>query len=404
MTEPTEPTVPDDREDRAEQAFREGLRQHAEAPLFQPLQPPRPARGRVAMPRWLPLVAAVAVIAAVAVPFAIGRFGGGASTSAVPGAAAEGAPDDTATASRAPTVAARPGWRWESYRVLSYQVPDYWVYAYAPSTDWCSAPPPQPVSRPFVALAPELRATRGILCQRNLPEQQLQMFVTVRAVGATDRGWDLPSGWTATTSKEVAGYLVEVVHTESFAQVAAQIVDSVRPLSGSDPNGCPAQSTLEVGASAATVGRNNLDRVSLCQYDLGVTPAQLVASTLLDRARGRDVAKSLAAAPKGSGPDDRSCTSPGGMAALARLWRGSEVTDVVLRYSGCQGNGIVDASGSRRLTEDACHAVLQEPLVFVSGNGQAAKLCAPSDDVPGAVPSVASSSAVQPSAKPTPSR
>ena len=34
-------------------------------------------------------------------------------------------------------MAASGGWRWESYKVLSYQVPTTWGYGYAPDTAWC---------------------------------------------------------------------------------------------------------------------------------------------------------------------------------------------------------------------------------------------------------------------------
>ena len=390
MTEPRD-------DDRAEQAFRDALREHAEEPQFEPLElpaAPHAARGR--LPRWLPVAAAVVLVAAVAIPLALSQFQGGSRNFAVPANAPERVPGDAATGTPRPVASARPGWRWESYRVLSYQVPQYWAYGYAPVSDWCTGRT-QREAAPFVDLAPGKRIVAQILCPRDIPAERMQTFVSVRAVGAPDRGWDLPAGW-KTATKELNGYLVEVVYTDELATVAEQIVASVRPMGDVDPNGCAATSTLTVGSGpAAPADQDPPERVSLCQYDLDVAPAQLLASKLLTGTDGHEVAGALAAAPAGSGPDDPSCTSAGNTAALARLWRGTVAADVVVRYSGCRGNGIVDGAGSRQLTEDACQQVLQTPLVFTAGHGEAAKLCAqPPPEVAGPQPS-----AVPPSAKPT---
>ncbi len=375
MTDPTPPTGPaDDRDDRAARAFRDALRQHAEEPEFTPLESPTAGRRRAGLPRWVPVAAAVVLVAAVAIPLVIGQFRG-SERSRVPAAApAERAPADSATAQSRPTTPARSGWRWESYRVLSYQVPDYWGYGYAPRVDWCAGRTDRHPG-PFVDLAPERRVVAAIACPRELPVEQLQTFVSVRPVDATDRGWELPVGW-AVLSRELAGYLVEVVHTDALATVADQIIASVRPLADVDPNGCPARSALEVDP-AGVAADPGPERVSLCQYDLGTSPAQLLASKPLDPEEGRAVTAALAKAPRGSGPDDASCTSPGDTGVLVRQWRGPDAAEVAVRYSGCRGNGIVDRATSRTLTRDACQAVLQPPLVFTTGHGRAGALCAP---------------------------
>lgn len=371
----TERNMPDkDRGDRAEQAFRDALRQHADQPDFQPLEPPVPARGRTALPRWLPAAAAVVLVAAVAIPLAISQFRGSSPSLAVPAAAPESGPSDAASG---PTLASRPGWRWESYRVLSYQVPDRWGYGYAPRADWC-ADRAKPPAEPFVAFAAERVPIRAIGCLGDLPAAYLQTFVSVRPVDQTDRGWKLPAGWTATTSAELDGYVVEVVHTDAFASVAKQIVASVRPIGAIDPNGCPARSTLEPKATDPTVAGRALVPVSLCQYDLTTSPAQLVASKPMADDNARRLMAALAKAPKGSGPDDTSCEAAGDTAVLVRLHDGSIPSlgsDVVVRYSGCRGNGIFTATGSRELTAEACRAVLQPPLIFTTGQGRASTLC-----------------------------
>ncbi len=377
----TERNLPDkDRDDRAERAFRDALRQHADEPDFQPLEPPIVVHDRKGLPRWLPAAAAVVLVAAVAIPLAISQFRGGSPTSGVPAAAPERGPSDAASG---PTMASRPEWRWESYRVLSYQVPDRWGYAYAPRADWC-ADRPKPPSEPFVALAADRMPIRAVGCLGDLPGEYLQTFVSVRPVDQTDRGWKLPAGWTATVSTEVDGYVVEVVHTDAYASVAKQIVASVRPIGEVDPNGCPARSDLQPKASRPTTAGRALVPVTLCQYDLTTSPAQLVASkpvtdddNRLDY-NARRLMAALAKAPKGSGPDDRSCEAGGDTAVLVRLHDGSTPelgSEVVVRYSGCRGNGIFAATGSRTLTSEVCHAVLQPPLIFTTGHGPAGELC-----------------------------
>lgn len=408
----TERNTPDkDRGDRAERAFRDALRHHADEPDFQPLEPPTPARARSGLPRWLPAAAAAVLVAAVAIPLAITQLRGNSPSSAVPAAAPERGPGDTA--SEAPGTTNRPGWRWESYRVLSYQVPDRWGYAYAPRADWC-ADRAHPPSEPFVALAAELTPIRAIGCLGDLPASYLQTFVSVRPVDNFNRGWELPAGWRSTTSKAIDGYLVEVVHTKAYASVADQIVASVRAIGEIDPNGCPARSALQPKPGNPAVAGRALVPVSLCQYDLAVSPAQLVASKALadDDERldysARQVMAALAKAPKGSGPDESTCDAAGDTAVLVRLHDGSIPSlgsEVVVRYSGCQGNGIFTASGSHQLTAEACQAVLQRPLIFTTGHGPAGRLCgAPGERTPATPPAPTPSEGpptdVPPSAKP----
>lgn len=406
----TERNTPDeDRGDRAEQAFRDALQQHADEPDFQPLELPKTAASRSGLPRWLPVAAAVVLVAAVALPLAISRFSGSSPSSAVPAAAPESGPSDAASDAEPTVLASRPGWRWESYRVLSYQVPQRWGYAFAPRTDWCAGRAER-LPDAFVALAHELLPVATVACSRNLPATDLQTFVTVRSVTAADRGWDLPEGWTATTSKAVDGYLVEVVHTDAYASVAKQIVASVRPIGVIDPNGCPARSALVPSTSSSSVTGRALVPVSLCQYDLATSPAQLLVSKPLANSgddldyNARQVRAALAKAPAGTGPDDRSCQAAGDTAVLVRLQDDAVPalgSDVVVRYSGCQGNGIFTATGSHKLTFEVCHAVLQRPLIFTKGFGSAAKLCVPPREATeGPAPSAAPSASKSPTATP----
>lgn len=408
MTEPTASTPSGD-DDRAEQAFRDALKQHADEPDFKPLDPPAPGWRRGRLPRWVPVAAAAALVAAVGIPLAIGQLRGGGGPTA-------GVPADARATQAAPTMEAMPapdlrrGWRWESYRVLSYQVPDTWTHGWSPVSDWCTGRPETPQG-PFVDIAPENRPVAMILCPRGITADRLQSFVTVRKAGAINRGWDLPAGWKSAT-KELDGYVVEVVHTEGLATVAEQILASVRPIGAIDPNGCPATSTLvPERRDLSTVGILPTP-VSLCQYDLATSPAQLLASKALsnDDERldhtAREVLARLVQAPKGTGPDDASCDATGDTAVLVRQQDGSNTaigSDIVVRYSGCRGNGVFDGTTQRKLTREVCEAVLQPPLVFTTGHGKAAELCTSEEARGGTLKPTpgSTSTAVAPSGKPT---
>ena len=385
----TERNTPDeDRDDRAERALRDALQQHADEPDFQPMELPKTVVSRSGLPRWLPAAAAVVLVAAVAIPLAISRFSGSSPSSAVPAAAPESGPSDAASNAE-PTASApvsRPGWRWESYRVLSYQVPTTWGYGYAPDTAWCVGEG-RTAYGAIVDMASETRAVPAILCPRAIPLDRLPMFVSVRSAGAADRGWDLPSGW-GVASTELNGYRLEVVHPDKAQEVADEIVASVRPIAEVDPNGCVAAAAPRQSAQIASP-----DRVSLCQYERGVDHP-LLASTVLTGERAANVVDALMRAPVGSGPDGSSCAVEGDVTGetevIARLWQGSNAQDVRVRYAACEGNGITGLGDSRKLTAEACQAIMVPPIAFTSGKEPAAKLCWPAP----------TPSAVAPSTKP----
>jgi len=268
--------------------------------------------------------------------------------------------------------------------VLSYQVPTSWGYGWSPTTDWCTGRPATPAYGAFVDIAPETRAVAMILCPRDIPADRLRMFVSVHAVDAADRGWDLPSGWKV-VSTDLDGYRLEVVHPEDETRVAQEIVASVRPLGTVDPNGCPAAAAIGQVQPPRQPAITDPNRVSLCQYDLAKEPA-LLASKPLTGYEATQVAEALASGRRGSGPDDVSCRAIGDTAVLARLWQGENVQDVFVRYSGCTGNGVFYGGCTRQLTREACQAVLVPPLVFTTGHGEAAELCAPAP-APSAAPS-----------------
>ncbi|MBK8447107.1 MAG: hypothetical protein IPL41_10635 [Micropruina sp.] len=368
MTEP---------DDRAERALRDTLRTHADGPIFRPLTVDVAAAPRRRWTRWLPAAALIA-LAVLVVPLVINQAGGGGGTTAAVPAGDSGAErsDTTAAAEATGSAPSTPGLRWESYRVLSYQVPTSWGYGWAPAKDWCAAGSSVTKYGAIVDVAPELRAVAAIACPRAIPATRLSMFVTVRVVGF-DRGWDLPSGWRIAAT-ELDGYRLEVVHPEKEARVAAEIVASVRPIGEVDPNGCSAVGALG-GSSAPNAGG-----VSLCQYDLA-QGRQLVASTALSGRQADEVVEALATAPKGSGPDDSSCQGEGDTFVIVRVW-GEQPSDVRVRYSGCQGNGITNQGQAQQLTGEACQAIMVPPITFTSGFGRAARMCAP-EPTASAVPS-----------------
>lgn len=364
---------------RAEWALRDGLRTHAEQADFRPLYVARVRRP--SWTRWLPAAAAILLVAVIAIPLLIGRLAGSGGTSAVPmdaprdsGATAAGSAGAQPTAGlEATPPAAAPGWRWESYRSLMYQVPAAWEYDFAPGTAWCATGTGDVPSDPFVDVAPETVGVNAIACPRDLPAKRLTTFVTVRPA-STDRGWDLPSGWKSASIVE-GGYRVEVVHPSAQAQLAVQIISTVQPLSELDGNGCPAVSPFSTASPSFQTLFSGLARASVCQYDLRTAPA-LLASRSLDALQAAGLRATLDSAPAGSGPDETSCTAEGDTAVLVRLWGPDDThQDVLVRYSGCSGNGIVGLGEPRRLTSNACTEVMQLPIAFTRGHGKAARLC-----------------------------
>lgn len=370
--------------DRAEQAFTDALREHADDGDFQPLDlsGATKASGRRGLPGWIPVAAAVALIAAIAVPVVL-NLRDSATPSAAPGD--RGVPAPEATVAAQPT-AARSGWRWESRRTLSYQVPDYWQYGWSPASDWCGGERTF-LSSEIVDIAPDKRVVRQIACPRTIPARKMPTYVSVVKADATrDRGWDLPAGWSVTTGEAIDGYRVEVVHSEGLASVAQQIVSSARPIGDQDPNGCLARADV-TGKGTSVTGRPataGVDSVSACQYEIAT--GQLLASRRLTGVEAGQLVKNLDEAPLGTGPDDRSCHDAGDTAAVVRLWYHGQADDVVVRYSGCRGNGIFTGADSQELTGDVCMDVLEPPLQFTTGRPELADMCATDWGQPSAVP------------------
>lgn len=373
-------------DDRAARAFRETFSKHADDGGFQPLTVAEAtASGRRGLPRWLPVAAAAVVVAAIAIPVVLNLRG--PAPASAPGDHAPAPERATGAASTADD--ARPGWRWESRRTLSYQVPVSWGYGWSPASDWCASGGQQGTG-PIVDIAPDNRAVRAIACPRAIPAGQLPTFVSVVATDDTaDRGWDLPAGWSVTRGADIDGYRVEVVHSAGQASVAEQIVESARPIGRQEPNGCLATADVTDTGSDPVVRPSGVApaSASLCQYE--VASGQLLAATRLPVIQAGRLARVLDEAPAGTGPDDASCELSGDTAAIVRLWYGGLAQDVVVRYAGCTGNGVFTGTTTRVLTGEVCTTVLQPPLTFSTGHGAAGRLCAP---------------VATPSASPTPSR
>jgi hypothetical protein len=142
----------------------------------------------------------------------------------------------------------------------------------------------------------------------------------------------------------------------------AQIATTVHRITEADANGCavhhpiaehPAWRPAPVDVASLT----DIDALRACRYtaldpaaDAGPT-VSLYSSLLLEGDVGRAVVAAIAAAPKGSGPNIRLCSSHSvGEWIVAQALRGSTVVgDIVVRYAGCQRNGFDDGVTLRTL-------------------------------------------------------
>lgn len=386
--------------DRAEQAFRDAFATHADDVPFVPLTVPRrPAR------HWGPYLAVAASILLVAVigTVLVRPFGSGTTaTSGVAPAAAPETGQADAQAERA-TVAAQettgsvpsaaggaatpapmPGWRFESYKNLLFQVPESWGYAPAINSDWCAADPTPRPARPFVDIARVEVPVRAVACPSAIPADRLAMHLTFVGERSQELPYALPAGWTMTQSTH-EWTTVRIIHPDSQAALANQILASIQEV-GTEHNGCPVASRIQSSqfvtpdAPGPQADVRSLDAIAVCQYEVSATGPGLAASTRLTGAAAATWLAALQASPTPGGPDDPSACSdkgPTGTALVVRIEAGGSVREVFVYYTSCVHNGFFDGSEARALNRAACVPLFAEPIWVGAGYGPSLQQCLP---------------------------
>ncbi len=301
------------------------------------------ARRRLRRRRTTRTIASAAVVAAVvaaAVPLGLRLWGGDGGPGAVDG----------------PTVASEPpagveaGFRVETWRDLTFEVPDDW--GHGSTTAWCTRPGPVEESRPVVARPDGVVAM--IACTPGNG-----YGATISSPVMITPTYDSGSVWQYDTQgvdeavypdDAWLGYwydesdLVTVVTPDRA--LTRRIVDSVRRWKGVDPNGCP----LDLGSAEATTSGER--ELTLCRYD---SEEQLSASGSWSGEEAEARLEALSDAP--ALPESGACTDQQPTGRIAVLGPEGYLGTAVVE--GCpERQGIYFSGSARRITPGARDVLL----------------------------------------------
>lgn len=289
------------------------------------------------------------------------------------------------------TAAPPDDWRTEQYRDVTFRVPSDWVYAYEPGPDWCGhGLPDAEHSRPYVSLG-EPGGRLEIACPP-LPDELITEHV---AAYSTDSGWptkapyDRQDGRTRLGNgfweaiRTVESVRVRVISRD--AGLAQRIVDSAAPAG----DGAPCRPDHPVITDHAfrpePAGElGSVDRITLCQYDLGRAAGQggVRAAGYLTGTAAQKLFEAVTAAPVWDGP---ACPAAEerwpDLTIVLRMHSGSGLRDLILRQGTCSNGagpvtgGFDDGRTVRTATNETCRAVLVEPLRFDTGGDSVFARC-----------------------------
>ncbi|WP_130508030.1 hypothetical protein [Krasilnikovia cinnamomea] len=280
------------------------------------------------------------------------------------------------------------GWRWESYGGVEVGIPGEWGWGDSGLRldAWCVG---SAGNRPPVVARPG-GATPAIACGGD-------------GTRIADTGWVVGLGHALQVSDGVervgdrttvrlAG--VEVVVQAPWG-LREQIAATVHRVDVDD-FGCPTtnpismQPALRPARPVDLATLRNVSSVSACKYELrqGYDTAQqrpwLVSSLHLDGAAAERAIRQIAQAPVGGGPDQPDLALPeaayGDDAIVLRVRSRVGLTEVMLRYSGCDHNGFDDGINVRRLTAASVAPFIAGPntvLMFAGPDEKIAMLSSP---------------------------
>jgi hypothetical protein len=270
-----------------------------------------------------------------------------------------------------PSEAGLPaGWRWESFGGVEVGVPGDWGWDNGSQRlhQYCVSRgdrEPQPaVGRPG--------PTTMALCAGGDRSTDVATTGTIVAFEWTRQRGGIEHRGDRTTVRRNG---VEVI-VQAVGDLRRRIVATIRA-ADPDRNGCPAthpiggRPGLRPGAPVDLTALGDVPVVVACRYRIGET-TRLLSSLRLD---GTATVRALAGAPVGGGPDEpESCAPEISYGDEVLVLRIGQRREVVVRYSGCDHNGIDDGIAVRTLTEAAVAPLLAGPNRPWSATGSDAKM------------------------------
>ncbi|WUJ74896.1 hypothetical protein OG809_16845 [Kribbella soli] len=222
----------------------------------------------------------------------------------------------------------QPGWRWESFRTVQVQVPERWtqyVSGPAPCTFLGNAPVPAigrlngwPASKVYTCSTAVLP-----LAQR----QPYLWFNDVQAPGI--KRYD--GGWTEET-RVVGGVKLSVLTKDDALR--RTILDSARPITGTDYYGCAARQPADGPNDKPTA---QITAASICEYWDG----SLIAGSNVSADKALELAGQLLTPPRprsGPGPIPPGCQDPARREYVIHLRADNQSWPVHVSYSTCSIN------------------------------------------------------------------
>lgn len=287
------------------------------------------------------------------------------------------------------TAAPPDDWRTEQYRDVTFRVPADWGYAYEPGPDWCGhGPPDAEHSRPYVSLG-QPSGRFDIACPP-LPDELITEHVAAFSNSSwpTTSPYDRPDGrarlgngfWEVI--RAVESVRLRVVSRN--ADLAQRIADSAVAAGDTPPCRPDHPVIIDHEARPDPAGEfGTVDRITLCQYDLGRASGGLRAAGTLTGATAKKLIKDLAAAPVWDGPRcpaDEPRHWPD-LTVVLRVHGDAGLSELVLRQGTCSNGagpvtgGFDDGRTVRTATAETCRAVLVAPLRIDSGGDSVFARC-----------------------------
>lgn len=248
------------------------------------------------------------------------------------------------------------GWRWESYKTVQVQVPVGWtqyISGPAPCTAIQSGSSP---AKPVIGRFNGWLGPSSYVCEDAVmpADQRLQYlwFNDVQAPGI--KQYD--AGWTEET-RLVAGVKISVLTQDDALR--RRILDSARPITGTDYYGCP---PTDAGPRGSGLDANDtISSASICEYWQNT----LVAGSALNGAPAAKLAHGLATSPAGAPAEwSKGCSQPDQRTFVVTLHGRTESYPVRITMAYCYADHTFptdDGNTQRRTGYETLDLIRQGP-------------------------------------------